>query len=73
MLRKQVVWGVGLQNLMGGRGMRKLCCAIGFNMESHGQSVMGWTWKWHDLILILGISLWLQCGNWLVITWGQGD
>ena len=69
MLRKQVVWGAGLQNLMGGRGMRKPCCAIAFNMESRGESVMGWTRKWHDLTLIFGISLWMQCENWLVLNY----
>lgn len=38
-------------------------------MESHGESVMDWTRKWHDLILILGVSLWLQCGNRLVLNY----
>lgn len=38
-------------------------------MESHGKSVMDWTRKCHDLILILGVSLWLQCGNWLVLNY----
>ena len=66
----------GPQNLMGGRGTRMPCCVTGFNVESNGESMMGWTGKWHDAIFILEISLWLQCGNWFVlktITRWQGN
>ena len=53
--------------LMGRNSRRMPCCAIGYNMGSNGESVMHWTGKWHGQIFILEISLWLQCGNWLVV------